>query len=49
MVDQIETTAARQRTGTTPTGERSAAIATLQSAERYDRVRIAPLDVSCAY
>ena len=46
MVDQITTTATRQGTETTPTGERSAAIATLRSAERYDHVRIAPLDAS---
>jgi len=48
MVDQIQT-ATRQRTDTgteTRAGERSSAIATLQTAERYDHIRIAPLDVS---
>jgi len=51
MVDQIQT-ATRQRTDTgteTRAGERSSAIATLQTAERYDHIRIAPLDVKrCA-
>ena len=46
MEDQIETATA-QRAVTSPAGERSDAIATLQTAERYDHVRIAPLDVTC--
>ncbi|WP_123619584.1 hypothetical protein [Halorubrum sp. CSM-61] len=49
MVDQIQTTG-RGRTETdTETesdSERSAAIATLRRAERYDHVRVAPLDLS---
>jgi len=47
MVDQIETAATAQRAVTTPISERSDAIATLRQAERYDHVRIAPLDVTC--
>jgi len=47
MVDQIETAATAQRAVTSAAGEQSDVIATLQTAERYDHLRIAPLDVTC--
>jgi len=47
MGDQSQTaTRGRTEVETTTGSERSAAIATLRQAERYDRVRVAPLDLS---